>query len=82
VPPRHSSHPAKKARSRVPAVAATQNVFMRKLGVATSEHVESANFDSYLSLFNEGLSRRKGAVNDLFMEQPPAPAGVVMEEAE
>jgi hypothetical protein len=55
---------------------------MRKLGVATSEHVESANFDSYLSLFNEGLSRRKGAVNDLFMEQPPAPAGVVMEEAE
>jgi hypothetical protein len=40
-PSRCSSRLVKKAGQRVPAVAATQNVLMRRLGLASMEHVDS-----------------------------------------
>jgi hypothetical protein len=64
----------KKAWSRAPAVAATQNMLMRKLGLASSAHVETDtdNFNRYLQLFNQRLSEDQAwRIEDLFM------AGVV-----
>jgi hypothetical protein len=47
---------AAKARSGLPTVTATQNLLMRKLGVATDTHIESADFERYIDLFLDGLS--------------------------
>jgi hypothetical protein len=55
--PQHSARLAKKARNRAPALIATQNILMRKLGLCTMEPVESADFDCYLDLFKDGLSK-------------------------
>jgi hypothetical protein len=57
--PRRSDWLVKKALRRAPSVAAAQNVLMRKLGLVSSDHVESADFDCYLSSFNEGLSENQ-----------------------
>jgi hypothetical protein len=38
------------------AVAAAQNVLMRKLGIAKDQHIESDDFEAYLKLFMDGLS--------------------------
>jgi hypothetical protein len=40
-------------------VAVAQNVLMRKLGLVFADHVESLDFDRYLSSFNEGLSENQ-----------------------
>jgi hypothetical protein len=52
--PRRSSRLAKKACNCVLAVVEAQNVLMRKLGLAQSQHLESRDFKSYLKLFKEG----------------------------
>jgi hypothetical protein len=54
--PRCSSRLAKTAMSRVPLVAAEQNLLMRMLGMATGVHIESDDFEHYVNAFKEGLS--------------------------
>jgi hypothetical protein len=66
VPPR-SSRLAKIARGRAPAVVAAENVLMRKLGIATSVHVETADYDRYQELFNNDFSEEQARhIGDLF----------------
>jgi hypothetical protein len=58
----------KKAQNRAPVMAATQNVLMRKLGLASSIHIETNDFNRYLQLFNQGLSEDQAwHIEDLFM---------------
>jgi hypothetical protein len=57
-----------RARNRPPAVAAAQNVLMQKLGLASSAHIETADYDRYLELFDQGLSEEQARrINELFM---------------
>jgi hypothetical protein len=66
--PRRSSRPAKKARNWAPAVAAAQNVLMWKLGLASSAHIETADYDRYLELFDQGLSEEQARrIDEPFM---------------
>jgi hypothetical protein len=39
----------------MPAVAVAQNVIMRKLGLASSEHIETEDFSAYINLFCDGF---------------------------
>jgi hypothetical protein len=82
--PRHCSHLAKKASSRVPVVAAAQNILMRKLGLATGTHVESEDFNRYLKAFKDGLTEEHvKLIRELFNEHASDPAGsLVAEEAD
>jgi hypothetical protein len=59
IAPRRSDRLAEKARNRPPAVAAAQNVLMQKLGLASSAHIETADYDRYLELFDQGLSEEQ-----------------------
>jgi hypothetical protein len=43
----------------MPPVIASQNVLLRKLGIAQGQHLESNDFEVYLSLFKEGLSEEQ-----------------------
>jgi hypothetical protein len=71
--PRHSSRLAKKAISWTPAVAAAQNVLIQKLGLGTGPQVDSAVFEKYLNLFQEGLTKEQAKlIGDLFTAQLPA----------
>jgi hypothetical protein len=66
--PRQSSRLVKKAQNRAPVMAATQNVLMRKLDLASSTHIETDDFNRYLQLFNQGLSEDQDwHKEDLFM---------------
>jgi hypothetical protein len=81
--PLHNSRLTKKARSRVPAVAAAQNVLMRKLGLVTGEHVESEDFDRYLNMFKGGLTEEQvNLIRELFKEHTTDPVGSVVAEEE
>jgi hypothetical protein len=53
--PRRSSQLAQKVWGRAPAVVAAQNALMMKLGLATTMHIKTSDFDRYLELFNNGL---------------------------
>jgi hypothetical protein len=75
---RCSARLAKKACNHVLVVAVAQNVLMRKLGIAKDQHVESDNFEAYLKLFMDGLSKEQvwmikelfaGAVPDMFLAE-------------
>jgi hypothetical protein len=80
--PRRSARLAKKACSHVPAVAASQNVLMWKLGLATSVHVETEDFERYVALFKDGLSKEQVELNkELFLARaPPCELGSEVEE--
>jgi hypothetical protein len=67
--PRHSSQLAQKVWGRAPAVVAAQNALMRKLGLATTMHIKTSDFDCYLELFNNGLLEEQARqVDELFMD--------------
>jgi hypothetical protein len=67
----------------VPAVAAAQNVLMRKLGLVTGEHVESEDFDRYLNMFKGGLTEEQvNLIRELFKEHTTDPVGSVVAEEE
>jgi hypothetical protein len=54
------------------AVAFAQNILMRKLGIATREHVESANIEWYLNMFRDWLSDEQvQMIKELFIAHPP-----------
>jgi hypothetical protein len=73
VVPRHSSRLAKKARGRTMAVAAYQNVLMKKLGISQATQLQTADFEAYIKCFKEGLMREPtDMIRELFTE-PPAP---------
>jgi hypothetical protein len=57
---------------------------LRKLGLITSEHVETLDFDRYLNLFKEGLTEEKvGMIKELFMERSlTSEEGVDIEDTE
>jgi hypothetical protein len=72
----HNSQLAQKARGRAPAVAATQNVLVRKLGLASTTHIETSYFDRYLELFNHGLSEDQAhQIDEMFMIGSMWPVG-------
>jgi hypothetical protein len=82
-PPRRSAHLVKKTGRRVPAVAAAQNVLMKRLGMVAGEHVESEEFSRYNNLFCDGLSEDQAPmIDELVMDKPPAPLEAEVEEAE
>jgi hypothetical protein len=73
--PRRSSRLAKKASSRTPAVAAAQNVLMKKLGIMAGLSLEMEDFEEYLHIFKEGLTGAQiKMIGDLFMPDPSGPA--------
>jgi hypothetical protein len=47
---------AKKAAYRAPAVVAAQNNFIKKLGLSSESELNTTDFESYVKLFNYGLS--------------------------
>jgi hypothetical protein len=53
--PRRSSRLAKKAFHCGSAVAATQNVLMKKLGLSRDGQFEAVDFEKYVHMFNEGM---------------------------
>jgi hypothetical protein len=72
----------KKNANRAPAATAAQNVLMRKLGLATSQHVETEDFASYISLFQDGLSEEQARIIDeLFVDKGVALVDGVMLDA-
>jgi hypothetical protein len=81
-PPRRSARVTKKNANRAPAAAAAQNVLMRKLGLATSQHVETEDFASYISLFQDGLLEEQARIIDeLFVDKGVALVDGVMLDA-
>jgi hypothetical protein len=61
---------------RAPAVIVAQNVLMHKVGIIQGQHLESKDFEAYLSLFKHGLTEAQvqmikvlfqGAVPDTFL---------------
>jgi hypothetical protein len=58
----------KKARSRIPAVAAAQNVLMKMLGISSEPHLEAADFECYINIFDEGLTEAQiKLIKELFL---------------
>jgi hypothetical protein len=57
--PRCCSWLAKKARNRVPVLAAVQNLLMKKLGISVGAKLQAQNFESYIQLFESGLSEKQ-----------------------
>jgi hypothetical protein len=69
VAPWHSARLAKKARSRTPAVAAAQNVLMKKLGISKERQLETVDFERYITIFEKVLiDEQIKLIRDLFME--------------
>jgi hypothetical protein len=65
----------------LPVVVATQNMLMRKLGMTSSQHLETMDFDHYIQLFESGLSEQQvQMINKLIIDKPPAPEDEVAEE--
>jgi hypothetical protein len=55
---------------------------MRKLGLATSQHVETEDFASYISLFQDGLLEEQARIIDeLFVDKGVALVDGVMLDA-
>jgi hypothetical protein len=54
--PRRSSRLAKKACGHTPAIAAAQNILMKKLGIVGAQQQESSEFEQYLKIFKEVLT--------------------------
>jgi hypothetical protein len=67
----------------MPAVAAAQNIIMRKLGLASSEHIETEDFSAYVNLFHDGFYEDQARmIDELFMDKPPVPLDEVTEKAD
>jgi hypothetical protein len=62
---------AKKACNRTPAIVATQNVLIRKLGLALGLQMDTMTFENYVKLFQE-----------LFAARLPPPEGQAVDVAE
>jgi hypothetical protein len=77
--PRCSSRLAKKSKSRLLAVAAAQNVLIKKMG----EHVEADDFERYIIAFKEGLTDAQvQMIHKLFAcHMPPSDGDALVEEA-
>jgi hypothetical protein len=56
--PCHITRLVKKAFHRAPAVAAAQNLLMKKLGLSWEGPLVATDFERYVHMFNEGLSER------------------------
>jgi hypothetical protein len=54
--PHQSSRLAKIALRRTPAVAAVQNVLLRKLGLVGEDYLDVDTFNKCVTLFNQGLT--------------------------
>jgi hypothetical protein len=55
---------------------------MRKLGLVQAPHLEIEDFEKYLRLFNEALTKEQvGLVRELFTSSYPMPDPGVVEEA-
>jgi hypothetical protein len=53
------------------AVAAAQNVLMKKLGISSEGQLQSSDFERYLQLFKEGLTKRQvRLILELFKGEP------------
>jgi hypothetical protein len=51
--------------------------------MVSTQHVETADFDRYIQLFDNGLTERQvQLINELVMDKPPAMAGDTAGEAE
>ncbi|OEL22976.1 hypothetical protein BAE44_0016005, partial [Dichanthelium oligosanthes] len=82
-PPRRSSRLARKAVRRTPALVAAQNLLMRKLRLSGEAQLETANFDRYIQLFQNGLSEdQTKLIGDLFVCSVPDSADLVRLEEE
>jgi hypothetical protein len=58
----------KKAHNKALAVATTHNMLMWKLGLASSSHIETDDYERYLQLFDQGLSEDQArCIDDLFL---------------
>jgi hypothetical protein len=81
VVPRRSSYLVKKVDHRTLAVAAAQNLLMRKLKLLSSFEVAADDLDRYAKLFEEGLSEDQvQMIQDLFMSHVAAPEVSVVDE--
>jgi hypothetical protein len=81
VVPRRSSYLAKKVDHRTLAVAAAQNLLMRKLKLLSSFEVAADDLDRYAKLFEEGLSEDQvRMIQDLFMSHVAALEVSVVDE--
>jgi hypothetical protein len=43
----------------VPVLAAVQNLLMKKLGISVGAKLQAQNFESYIQLFESGLSEKQ-----------------------
>jgi hypothetical protein len=50
---------AKKACNLTPAIVTAQNVLIRKLGLASGPQMDTSDFEKYIMLFHEGLSKEQ-----------------------
>jgi hypothetical protein len=80
IAPQRSARLAKKALGRTPAVAATQNLLMKKLGLAKGPQHEMTDFDRYIQLFADGLSvPQVQLIRELFSDTMPSVEDKVLE---
>lgn len=71
-PPRRSIRLAKKSKNRTLALAAAQNVLMRKLGLTTEGPPENEDFCKYIQVFREGLTEQQvQLIQELFYAYVP-----------
>jgi hypothetical protein len=69
---------------RTVAVAATQNILMKKLGLAQGPQLQSTDFECYLKLFAEDLSEAQvELIKELYASVMPGQeaVGLALEEA-
>jgi hypothetical protein len=70
---------AKKVIHRTPAIEATQNLLMKKIGLSSGTRLETIDFEGYLQMFNDGLSGRQAGMTLELIEGVVAPTEVVLE---
>jgi hypothetical protein len=68
--PHRSARLAKKALPRTPALVATQNVLLKKLGLLVDLEITPDNLNRYIQMFKTGLSEEQAhLIIDLFVVQ-------------
>jgi hypothetical protein len=79
--PRCSARVAKIAHSRTPAVAAAQNVLMKKLGISSEPQLDAADFERYISIFENGLTDEQiMLIRELFQADDAPLAGALADQ--
>jgi hypothetical protein len=73
--PRWSTRLAKKACGHTSAIAAAQNIIMKKLGISTMQQLDAADFECCIKLFKVGLiEEQTRMIHDLFKVQDRQPS--------